>query len=157
MDIAKIFRDELARRGRTAANVSKEATGQKDAIKQILDGHVPSINRAEKIAQALGLEFYIGPPREAKSGQMGGSLSTFGDAGEAGPGLAPVRDRQLAEVVTALVDHYDRCNEYSRRHFIEEVKSRWPTLFPAGGLTLGRVVAWLGWKVVPGAGGPKER
>ena len=119
MDIAKIFRDQLARTGCSAANVSKAATGQKDAIKRILDGHSPSIERAEKIAQALGLEFYIGPPRAA--------------AGDAGPGLEPVRDRQLAEVLAVIVEHYEQNNEYGRRNFIEEVKARWPWLFRAGG------------------------
>ena len=119
MDIAKIFREQLARTGRKAANVSREATGNKHALKQILDGHRPSIDRAEKIARTLGLEFYIGPPRDA--------------AGDAGPRLEPVRDRQLAEVLAIIVEHYEQNNEYGRRNFIEEVKARWPWLFRAGG------------------------
>lgn len=149
MDIAKIFRDELARSGRTAANVSKEATGSKYAVKQILDGHIPSINRAEKIAHALGLEFYIGPPREAKSGQTTPHLSTFGDAEEAAPGLAPVRDRQLAEVLAIIADHYEQENEYGRQHFLEDLKSRSPALFSGARAAPRRVVGWLGWQVLP--------
>ena len=131
MDIAKIFIDQLARTGCSAANVSKAATGQKDAIKRILDGHNPSIDRAEKIAHALGLEFYIGPPRDAKSDKTPPAFATSEGAGEAGPGLAPARDRQLAEVLAVIVEHYEQNNEYGRRNFIEEVKARWSWLFRA--------------------------
>lgn len=153
VNIAKTLRDQLARSGRTAANVSKAATGQKDAIKRILDGHSPSIDRAEKIAHALGLEFYIGPPREAKSGQMGGSLSTFGDAGEAGPGLAPVRDRQLAEVLAIIADHYERENEYGRNSFLAELKAWRPALFAGARAAPGHRLARLAGGA--GRGGPK--
>lgn len=149
MDIAKIFRDQLTRSGRTAASVSKEATGSKYAVKQILDGHSPSINRAEKIANALGLEFYIGPPREAKSGFSRLPESTFGDAEEAAPGLAPVRDRQLAEVLAIIADHYERENEYGRNSFLADLKAWRPALF--AGPAPRRVIAWLGWQVVPAA------
>lgn len=156
VDIAKIFKDQLARCGRRAAEVSKEATGQKDAIKRILDGHVPSINRAEKIARALGLEFYIGPPRQAKSDKTPPSFYTFEDSGKAAPRRAPARDRQLAEVLAALAEHYERSNEYGKQFFIEEVKARWPALFKAGAAaeTGGRLVGLGG---SAGGGGAQER
>ncbi|MCY4029233.1 MAG: hypothetical protein OXH75_23305, partial [Acidobacteria bacterium] len=35
-----------------------------DAIRSVLNGHVPRLNRVEQICRALGLEFYIGPPRD---------------------------------------------------------------------------------------------
>ena len=35
-----------------------------DAIRSVLRGHVPKLERAAEICAALGLEFYIGPPRE---------------------------------------------------------------------------------------------
>lgn len=149
MDIAKIFREQLARSGRKAANVSREATGQKDAIKRILDGHSPSIDRVEKIAHALGLEFYIGPPREAKSVKTTHSFYTSEGAGEVAPVLVPVRDRQLAELLAVITDHYERENEYGQQHFIEEIKGRWPSLFRT---PLGRVIIWLGWESLPGSG-----
>lgn len=41
----------------------------KDAIRSVLRGHPPSVERAEKIAEALGLEFYIGPPRQPGSNE----------------------------------------------------------------------------------------
>ena len=39
----------------------------RDAIRSVLRGHPPSVERARKIAEALGLEFYIGPPRRLDS------------------------------------------------------------------------------------------
>ena len=33
------------------------------SLQNVLDGKIPSVKRAEEICQALGLEFYIGPPR----------------------------------------------------------------------------------------------
>ena len=47
----------------SAAAVSKAATGQKDAIKRILAGHNPGIDRLNEVASTLGLEFYMGPAR----------------------------------------------------------------------------------------------
>ena len=34
------------------------------SVQGILEGHIPSVERAAQVAAALGLEFYIGPPRE---------------------------------------------------------------------------------------------
>ena len=34
------------------------------SVQGVIEGHVPSIERAAEIASALGLEFYIGPPRD---------------------------------------------------------------------------------------------
>lgn len=111
----------------------------KRTIYNYLNGVPIPLARAEKIAHALGLECYIGPPRQAAGTEKtGGSLLSFQDAGDAAPGLKSARDRHIAEIVTALVDHYDQCNDYSRQNFIKEVKARWPTLFPAGGPPLAR-------------------
>ncbi len=35
-----------------------------DAIRSLLNGHVPRLNRVEQICRALGLELYIEPPRD---------------------------------------------------------------------------------------------
>ncbi len=53
----------LAETGLSAAEVSRRATGQKDAIKRIIEGHRPSPERLSRLCGALGLEYYVGPPR----------------------------------------------------------------------------------------------
>ena len=117
---------------------------------------MPSAKKLQAVASVLGLEFYFGPPREAKSEKYTPSLLTSEDAGEVAQGLAPVRDLQLAKVLAVIIEHYEQNNEYGRRNFIEEIKTRWPTLFADGGAPLARVVAWLGWKVLPGPGNQPE-
>ena len=37
-----------------------------DAIRAVLNGHVPRLNRAEQICRALGLELHIGPSRDVQ-------------------------------------------------------------------------------------------
>ena len=37
----------------------------RDAIRSVMRGRSPSVDRAAEICSALGLEFYVGPPREA--------------------------------------------------------------------------------------------
>ncbi len=37
------------------------------SVQGILEGHIPSIERAAEVASALGLEFYVGPPRDIPS------------------------------------------------------------------------------------------
>ena len=44
--------------------MSKAATGQPTAIALLKTGRVPSVERVQAICAALGLEFYIGPPRD---------------------------------------------------------------------------------------------
>ena len=65
--LTREIKKKLKRTGRTAAEVSKQATGQKDAIKRIFDGCKPSIDRAESICKVLDLEFYIGERRRDKN------------------------------------------------------------------------------------------
>ena len=48
-----------------------------DAIRSVLDGHMPKLDRAAKIAEALNLEFYIGPFRQPENLNNSGSYSDF--------------------------------------------------------------------------------
>ena len=54
-----------ALRNASVKEIALRAGVPRRSVQGLLDGHVPSIDRAEKIAAALGLEFYIGPPRVA--------------------------------------------------------------------------------------------
>lgn len=59
----KILAEALRRA--SVKEVAKRAGVPRRSVQGLLDGHVPSIDRAEKIAAALELEFYVGPPRTA--------------------------------------------------------------------------------------------
>ena len=105
------------------------------SLQNVLDGHVPSITRAEEICDALGLELYIGPPRSAA-----GEISGVPDA----PGLVPVTDRRVAAMLGALADEYQAMNLHGR----EALATRFDIAFPElGRATVRRIVAFLGWQV----------
>ncbi len=61
-DFRKAVEAALGRRSR--AGVATAAGLPRDAIRSILDGHEPKLSRVADVCDALGLEFYIGPPRE---------------------------------------------------------------------------------------------
>ena len=62
-DLVAAIRKKLAR-----GNLSVRAAATRSglpvrSVQGVLEGHVPSVNRAAEIAAALGLEFYVGPRR----------------------------------------------------------------------------------------------
>ena len=59
----EIIEDELKRRGASAISEALRVGLSRDAIRSILRGRVPSVDRAVEICEALGLEVYIGRPR----------------------------------------------------------------------------------------------
>lgn len=68
MDFARIVLDELARRDMNINQAELASNLPQGFIRGVVRDDdkraIPSIKKAEQIADALGLEFYIGPPRE---------------------------------------------------------------------------------------------
>ena len=62
--VAQINR-ALRERGWSARQASLEAVGAPELIRNIRRGHLPSMERMQALCEVLGLEFYIGPRREA--------------------------------------------------------------------------------------------
>ena len=60
--------------GRAVATAATEAGLPRDAIHNVLNGHEPKLSRVAEICAALGLEFYVGRPREAGWGTDGQAL-----------------------------------------------------------------------------------
>ena len=60
--LAAKIRERLNEIDASASYVSRLAVGEQGAIGRIYQGHSPSFERACKIFDALGLEFYFGPP-----------------------------------------------------------------------------------------------
>ena len=59
------IRRALDERGTNPSSIARAAGLPQRALYNVLHGHVPSLNRAVEICDALGLEFYIGPKRAA--------------------------------------------------------------------------------------------
>ena len=49
------------------------AHGSPELVRDMRRGHVPSVERLRSLCEALGLEFYVGPPRELEDDDSGGS------------------------------------------------------------------------------------
>ena len=63
VDIASAIRQELERRQTTAYRASLDAGLPGNAIRYALEGRATKSDRLAAICDALGLEFYVGPPR----------------------------------------------------------------------------------------------
>ena len=66
IDFAEAVRRRLAERGQSRYRAAVNSGLPQDAIRSVLNGHVPRLNRAEQICRALGLELYIGPSRDVQ-------------------------------------------------------------------------------------------
>ena len=75
-----IIRQRLSDNRDTAIGAARSAGLPRDAIRSILRGHPPTLPRAAKICDALGLEFYVGPARDE---------STSPEVADATPDVAP--------------------------------------------------------------------
>ena len=62
-EIAAVIRRELERRGTNAYRAAVDAGLPQNAIRSVLRGREPGSERLAEICRALGLEFYVGPPR----------------------------------------------------------------------------------------------
>lgn len=154
-DITAAIRKEIEARGTNPHRAAKDARLPKNSIRYVLDGHEPRAGRLIEICAALGLEVYVGPPRKAAAG-----------ARDADPGpireqpppyaelparpLTAVRDRRLAELITALAEQWESLNETGRHALLTRFEAFFPDLREA--VHTGRLVAWLGWRVMQRSG-----
>ena len=63
MGFIKAVREQLAARNLSARAAAANANLPERSVQGVLEGHLPSIERASEICEALGLEFSVGPPR----------------------------------------------------------------------------------------------
>ena len=62
-NFAQIVKERLSQTRQSLHGAAVSHGLPRDAVRSVLDGHMPRLDRAMDIAAALGLEFYIGPPR----------------------------------------------------------------------------------------------
>ncbi len=63
IDFRKLVKEQIDLNKSSAIREANAAGLKRDAIRSVLRGRVPSVDRAAEICDALGLEFYIGPQR----------------------------------------------------------------------------------------------
>ena len=88
-------------------------------IRSVLSGtRSPRIDTVEALSQALGLEHYIGPPRQPMKSTFRAAKVDFG----AVDGYArAVPDGELAALLAAIRDHWESLNDYGRRDFAANI------------------------------------
>ena len=102
---------------------------------------MPSVDRANEICDALGLEFYIGPTRRDPVEAIGFSEPT--PVPLAPGGMLPVADREIAAVIAVLADEYEEMDAPRRRGLLTRFWTFFPDLAERDRAGAGRRVAWL--------------
>ena len=110
------------------------------------------IDTVQAVCDALGLEFYIGPPRGAAPAPARSQGNQ--PLASVRHGLEPVSDRRLAELLALFADEWESCGEAGRGKLEARFRAYFPEL--AGGAQVRRVVAWLGWRVIGSGGAGKK-
>ena len=64
-EFARIVRSRLEEIGQSPYRAAVSHRLPRDAIRYVLSGRMPRLDRVAQICDALGLEFYVGPPRPA--------------------------------------------------------------------------------------------
>ena len=81
IDFAEVIRRRLAEKGQSKYRAAINSGLPQDAIRSVLKGHVPRLNRVEQICRALDLELYIRPSQdvqvEADSAEPSRPLTRF--------------------------------------------------------------------------------
>ena len=117
-------RDALNRQGSNAFRAARAAGLPDNSIRYLLEGREPKLSRLIEICRAVGLEFYIGPPRGAPYSLNGASDSKIqGVAEDPSPyGVSAFRvwdrlvgDRELAEHLARLT-HVWKSLDPKERH-----------------------------------------
>ena len=98
-DFAALVRQRLNEAGVSQHRAALAHGLPADAIRSVLRGHPPGLERTAKICEALGLEFYIGPPRDREAPAAG--ADAIREAAEA-ISQAADRAKEAAVVITSL-------------------------------------------------------
>ena len=97
-DFEQIVRERLAETGDTPIGAARRAGLPRDAIRSVLRGHPPSLVRAKKICEALGLSLNVGP---LQSAEQEGAVDA-GTGGGRGPDLASALEHHTQGLVRAV-------------------------------------------------------
>ena len=113
-----------AQSGESYRSIAMRAGIPVRSLMGILEGHAPSIERAAEVCDAIGLELYIGPPREIGDSQPSQHAPDAGNDRvrdrSSTPDVSGIvctalsEDRRLTDIVQVLVDEFEALNEHGR-------------------------------------------
>ena len=122
--------------GRSVAGTATESGLPRDAIRNVLLGHDPRMSRADEICRAVAITFTIGlhrdDPTTAKAAQTPVSAPRTG--------TVPVADRQLAELLARLTDHWETIGVNDRARLAAAVAAMLDLVHAKGPPSLQRAV-----------------
>ena len=128
--IQTLVRERLESMGSNPYRAATDAGLPAHAIRFVLDGHEPKVGRAAEICRALGLEFYIGPPRQ-DTGSAKISIDEP-DAGKLNEGFVKMAAQAdaLRDEITLMAANIEAATFSSRvaNHRIREPELIIPTL-----------------------------
>ena len=96
------IRERLKARKVSARAAASNAGLPERSVQGVLEGHVPSIDRAAEICRALELEFYLGPVRSRVQGRAESRAAAGPKTARGGPGLGDV-EKHLQGLVSAVL------------------------------------------------------
>ena len=105
LDLVKLIEDRCRRLNLTETQLSQAVVGHGTLVSDIRRGRSPSVKRLEKICDALGLEFYVGPPLQ---GPRWGPRAVAADL-----------PQQIQERLDTLAAEYEGWTDARREDFIE--------------------------------------
>ena len=110
--LVALIKDRCRRRNLTEAEFSQAVAGHGTVIADIRRGRTPSAKRLEKICEVLGLDFYVGPPREAESipPKIAEALGLSTDAATVEEALKAIEARREPEI-SAIRGHLRSAEE----------------------------------------------
>lgn len=112
-DLVGLIDEALERRGWSARRASIEATGAAHLVARIRRGQDPSVSRLLALCDVLGLEVYVGPPRQVRGVELDVSrLALALEAVRAGfpypdARLTPDDRAQLLAAIYGVIDERD--------------------------------------------------
>lgn len=124
-DFALLIQQRLKVLRTTPFRAARDAGLPRSAIRNAIEGHIPSIARAAEICNALGLEFYIGPRRPFELKRRAPSPSKPTESRQVSipaprsdiamappepvgdPATERLEHRRLAEAISVLIEEYE--------------------------------------------------
>ena len=134
--------------GRAASRAAIAYGLPKEAIRSVLAGHDPKLSRADDVCRALGIQFLLGGPLDEDDPGRSDRASDR----EAGTDREPVRDPQLSELLSRLVDRWTTISVRERAGLGLAVAAVLDLAGANNGETLGRAIEYLVWRSLPGPG-----
>ena len=162
-DIVAVVRTELQRRGLSPRRAAREVGLPDNAIRYLIEGRDIKTSRLAEITNALGLEFYVGPPRtrpmpwsesdadlrpdERRVASAVRAPPASGSAvvqleptmpGATPRGIVLSTDPRLHQALAVLAESFERLNERGREDLLVRLWAAFPDLKERADVAAGR-------------------